>query len=123
MFGSGRCDDIRDLTLVCTRLESDRRYPAIAGERKLVNSFFDFSPRRVARRQFVAKGTAALAGGLVVSPSLVFGDPETTENVQVETTYGRIRGLKTDGLSTFKGILYGGSVSGANRFKALCGST
>jgi para-nitrobenzyl esterase len=94
------------------------RHPAIAGERKLVSPFFDYSSRRVTRRQFVAKGAAALAGGLVVSPSLVFAHLEKTESVEVETTYGRIRGLKTDGLSTFKGIPYGGSVSGANRFKA-----
>lgn len=43
---------------------------------------------------------------------------ETGERVEAQTTYGRIRGLKTNGLSTFKGVPYGGSVSGANRFKA-----
>jgi hypothetical protein len=35
---------------------------------------------------------------------------DKTENVEVETTYGRIRGLKTDALSTFKGIPCGGSI-------------
>ena len=39
------------------------------------------------------------------------------EQVEVATTYGRIRGLRTNGLQTFKGIPYGGPVSGAHRFK------
>jgi len=42
---------------------------------------------------------------------------ENKEFVEVETAAGRIRGSRTDGLSTFKGIPYAGSVSGPNRFK------
>jgi len=38
--------------------------------------------------------------------------------VEVNSAYGRIRGLKTGDLTTFKGIPYVGSVSGPNRFKA-----
>jgi para-nitrobenzyl esterase len=49
---------------------------------------------------------------------LAFADSQQEEYVAVETTFGRIRGLKTDGLMIFKGIPYGGSVSGPNRFKA-----
>src|SRR4051812_991333 len=37
--------------------------------------------------------------------------------IEVETTGGRIRGAASNGLMTFKGIPYAGSVSGANRFK------
>jgi para-nitrobenzyl esterase len=37
--------------------------------------------------------------------------------VEVKTAYGRIRGHKAEGVETFKGIPYAGSVSGANRFK------
>ncbi|MBI4910643.1 MAG: carboxylesterase/lipase family protein [Acidobacteria bacterium] len=40
-----------------------------------------------------------------------------TEFVEVKTAYGRIRGAMGDGVATFKGVPYAGSVSGANRFK------
>jgi para-nitrobenzyl esterase len=40
------------------------------------------------------------------------------EHVEVETAYGRIRGSRTNGLQSFRGIPYGGPVSGAHRFKA-----
>jgi len=48
----------------------------------------------------------------------LFAEPGKSEFVEVNTAYGRIRGMKSDGLATFKGIPYAGSVSGANRFKA-----
>lgn len=35
-----------------------------------------------------------------------------------DTRYGRVRGLRTGDLTTFRGIPYGGSVSGGARFKA-----
>ena len=38
--------------------------------------------------------------------------------IEVETSGGRVRGTQADGLVTFKGIPYAGSVSGRNRFKA-----
>ena len=38
--------------------------------------------------------------------------------MEVKTAYGRLRGARTGNLTTFKGIPYGGPVSGANRFKA-----
>jgi para-nitrobenzyl esterase len=85
---------------------------------KIVNPFFEDSPGRVTRRQFVANGTAALACAFGLPQRRAFAAAKRTESVEVATTYGRIRGLKTNGLSTFKGIPYGGSVSGANRFKA-----
>lgn len=43
------------------------------------------------------------------------GEPEY---VEATTAYGRVRGVTNPGVVTFKGIAYGGSVSGANRFKA-----
>ena len=43
------------------------------------------------------------------------GEPEY---VEATTVNGRVRGMKHPGLVTFKGIPYGASVSGANRFKA-----
>ena len=59
----------------------------------------------------------ALACGTALLDSPVFADSKQ-ELVEVETKYGRIRGFKAESLSTFKGIPYGGSVSGVNRFKA-----
>jgi para-nitrobenzyl esterase len=72
----------------------------------------------VTRREFVAQGSLALVCALGIPQRPAFAGAEKSENVEVETTYGRIRGLKITGLSTFRGIPYGGSVSGANRFKA-----
>ncbi len=48
----------------------------------------------------------------------VVAEPERRNFVVVETNHGRIRGVETAGLTTFKGVPYGGSVSGVNRFKA-----
>jgi para-nitrobenzyl esterase len=72
----------------------------------------------VTRREFVVQGTVALACALGIPQTRAFADAEKSEYVEVETTYGRIRGLKMNGLSTFKGVAYGGSASGTNRFKA-----
>jgi para-nitrobenzyl esterase len=38
------------------------------------------------------------------------------EHVIAETTSGKIRGIKSDGISVFKGVPYGGAVDGARRF-------
>jgi para-nitrobenzyl esterase len=43
---------------------------------------------------------------------------ERAEHVVVGTAYGRLRGLREPDLLTFLGVPYGGSVAGANRFKA-----
>ena len=60
----------------------------------------------------------ALTCGAALSRYAAAADTAGQEHVEVETTYGRIRGLRTNGLQTFKGIPYGGPVSGAHRFKA-----
>lgn len=72
----------------------------------------------MSRRNFLARGSMAFACASVFMQKRVFADSGNSEYVEVDTAYGRVRGLKTEGLSTFKGIPYGGSVSGANRFKA-----
>src|SRR5271170_62136 len=38
--------------------------------------------------------------------------------ITAETTYGKIRGVDNNGIKTFKGIPYGASTAGANRFMA-----
>lgn len=46
-----------------------------------------------------------------------YAQPQDPQYIEAKTAYGRLRGLKGDGLVTFKGIPYAGSVAGANRFK------
>lgn len=70
------------------------------------------------RRDFLVKGSGALSVAMALPRRLTMAAAEEQRYVEVETKYGRLRGLKTDGLSTFKGIPYGGPVSGPNRFKA-----
>lgn len=51
------------------------------------------------------------------SPYAFSGTGKADEYVQVETSYGRIRGIRKEGVNTFKGIPYGGKVSGDRRFR------
>jgi para-nitrobenzyl esterase len=88
------------------------------GERDLVASFYGISPHELTRRQFMVNGAASLAFAAVLSQRRSWATEQKTENVEVETAWGRIRGHRTNGLAIFKGIPYGGSVSGKNRFKA-----
>ena len=72
----------------------------------------------ISRRDFLLRGSIALTCGAALSRYAALAETATQEHVEVETTYGRIRGLKSKDLQTFKGIPYGGPVSGAHRFKA-----
>ena len=69
------------------------------------------------RRQFLRLSGAGLSG-LALLPGIASGMKSSlpTERV-VETAYGKLKGLQSDGLVTFKGVPYAGSVSGAHRFK------
>jgi para-nitrobenzyl esterase len=55
---------------------------------------------------------------LTSAATRVFAQAAEPEFVDVKTAYGRLRGARTGNLTTFKGVPYGGPVSGANRFKA-----
>jgi para-nitrobenzyl esterase len=87
-------------------------------ERMDVSRFPECSLPEMNRREFLVNGTAALACTAVAAPRIALAQSAAKRSVEVETTCGRIRGLQTDGLATFKGIPYAGSVAGANRFKA-----
>lgn len=66
----------------------------------------------------MVKSSSAVSLAMALPHNLAFADSEKQEYIEVETKYGRLRGSRTEGLLTFKGIPYGGSVSGQNRFKA-----
>jgi len=83
-----------------------------------LSSFFDRSSPRLTRREFVARTSAALACATVLPHAHALVDSGNSEFVEANTACGRVRGMKTAGLVTFKGIPYAGSVSGAGRFKA-----
>ncbi len=67
------------------------------------------------RRELLARGSVALAGFAAFRGALA--QTNETGFVEARTTRGRVRGARGDGLTTFRGIPYAGSVSGANRFK------
>jgi para-nitrobenzyl esterase len=70
------------------------------------------------RRSFLAGGSAALVGVSFARDAWGLATPSNPSYVEVETTYGRVRGAQGDGVVRFRGIPYAGSVSGPNRFKA-----
>jgi para-nitrobenzyl esterase len=83
---------------------------------------FDSDRLLLNRREFLADSSIALAAiagsSLVGAGKLACAAQESTEAVEVETAYGRLRGMRKGNLVTFKGIPYAGQVSGTNRFKA-----
>jgi para-nitrobenzyl esterase len=76
-----------------------------------------YSSLALTRRGFL-HGSIALVGASVAIDAWAQTTPATSSYVEVETMYGRVRGAQGNGVVTFKGLPYGGSVSGANRFKA-----
>ena len=67
---------------------------------------------RLDRRRFLAR--SALAGATLLTPAghIWAGSSEPV----VDTTSGKISGVVVDGITTFKGVPYGASTAGANRF-------
>ncbi len=72
-----------------------------------------FSPST--RRDFLKHTSAfAASSGLLLHELRAQG----ANFVTVETSYGKIRGVDNNGIKTFKGIPYGASTTGSNRFMA-----
>jgi para-nitrobenzyl esterase len=71
-----------------------------------------FAPE-MKRRDFLRSvGLAALSGSAVVGRAI----GQETHFVVAETSSGRVRGIDNQGIKTFKGIPYGASTTGSNRF-------
>ncbi len=79
--------------------------------------------KNISRRQFVnhlgltAAGTLAFSGLAYSSGKLFPGFGSSGEFVTAESAYGKLRGIRQEGVNIFKGIPYGGSVSGELRFR------
>jgi para-nitrobenzyl esterase len=67
----------------------------------------------VDRRTFLVR--AGVVGGVLLTLPTRRGWAATPD-VVVETRSGKIRGVAADGISAFRGIPYGASTQGANRF-------
>jgi para-nitrobenzyl esterase len=76
-----------------------------------MNSTFRVSP--ATRREFL-KHISALA----ISSGVFLHDlnAQETKFVTVETAFGKLRGVDNNGIKIFKGVPYGASTAGANRF-------
>lgn len=77
--------------------------------------------KSISRRQFVTKISLSAAAAVTFSN---IGYATNSSNrrkaidyVDVEITHGKIRGLRSDGVNIFKGIPYGGRISGDRRFR------
>jgi para-nitrobenzyl esterase len=67
------------------------------------------------RRNFVKSASLlGLSSGVLLSDLRA----QNPQYVIAETSFGKVRGIDNNGIKTFKGILYGASTAGANRFMA-----
>ncbi len=73
------------------------------------------------RRQFVTQASLSLAGTYALTnlgyPAFSSNSFQAEEFVMAESVHGKLRGIRQEGVNIFKGIPYGGKVSGANRFR------
>jgi para-nitrobenzyl esterase len=74
--------------------------------------------RRAILKFSLAGAGAAAAGGLFTPLAARAIGTQGGRQPIVETTEGKVRGLAIDGIHIFKGIHYGASTAGANRFLA-----
>jgi len=79
-----------------------------------------FPVRRWALRALALGATLAVAAATTTQLYAQAAGDDTASKAKdpiVQTSYGKVRGAVTDGIYSFKGIPYGASTAGANRFK------
>lgn len=70
------------------------------------------------RRHFLFRLSLATAGVTVSSgPAAAFCRAQQPDYVEVETAYGRLRGVRENGVNIIKGVPYAGKISGDRRFR------
>jgi para-nitrobenzyl esterase len=75
--------------------------------------------KHLSRRQFVTRSSLATAGLFVLSKTgFTHNLSLEQEYVIVDTTYGKIRGIRQNSVNIYKGIPYAGKVSGERRFRS-----
>jgi para-nitrobenzyl esterase len=67
---------------------------------------------RIARRDFLKASTTMAAAPFVLKQGWAAGP----SYVVADTSFGKLRGVDNDGIKTYKGIHYGASTAGKNRF-------
>lgn len=67
------------------------------------------------RKEFLSQ--MSLAAAALALPTFGFSPGQPDEFVEVEIAPGKIRGVRSDGVNIFKGIPYGGKISGDRRFR------
>ncbi len=79
--------------------------------------------RNLNRRQFVNRMSLSLAGTVALSnlgysaTGYLAGQANAEDYINVDIAHGKLRGVRVEGVNTFKGIPYAGSVSGDRRFR------
>lgn len=73
----------------------------------------------LSRRQFVTRSSLTTAGlFFLYNTGIVYPSSPKQEHVIANTTHGKIRGIRENGVNIYKGVPYGGTVSGERRFRS-----